>query len=211
MKRFLSLEKRLNCDKQLISKYSEFFKEYLALGHIKLLSDDSQSNKAFYLLHNCMFKIDSLTTKLRVIFDVSCKNSTNIYLNNALRVGPVIETDLVSILLRLRMHAHVVTLDIVKMYRQILVDKGQTCSQRILWRENSNTKIDTFELSMLTYGTTSECYLAKRCLQHLADTRALEFAKGSKCLFRNFYIDDLLTGADTIKELQMIKEEIMKL
>lgn len=39
------------------------------------------------------------------------------------------------------------TVDIIKMYRQILVDPSQTSYQRILWRDDPATEIKTFELN----------------------------------------------------------------
>jgi len=43
-------------------------------------------------------KPDSSTTKLRVVFDASAPSSTGKSLNNILRVGPTVQSDLLSIL-----------------------------------------------------------------------------------------------------------------
>ena len=52
--------------------------------------------------HHAVIKPDSTTTKLRVVFDASCATSTGISLNNALMVGPVVQEDLLTIILRFR-------------------------------------------------------------------------------------------------------------
>jgi len=103
-------------------------------------------------------------------------------------VGPLVQQDLISILMRFRTF---ITADIVKMFRQILVDPSQTCLQRILWRSNPGAEISTYELVTLTYGTSPASYLATRCLLHLADKYASRYPRGSVCLKRDFYVDDM--------------------
>jgi len=119
--------------------------------------------------------------------------------------------DLVSILLRFRTYRYAVAADIVKMYRQILVDPSQTRLQRILWRDNPEADIKTYELTTLTYGTSSASYLATRCLKYLAEQHVSTFPIGSKCVERDLYMDDLLTGADTITDARQIIQEITQL
>jgi len=113
--------------------------------------------------------------------------------------------------MRFRTFRYVISADIVKMYRQILVDSSQTCLQRILWRSNPEAEINAYELVTLTYGTAPASYLATRCLLHLADQYASRFSFGSVCLKQDFYVDDMLTGADTIEEAQLIREEITQI
>lgn len=87
-------------------------------------------------------------SKIRVVFDASCKTTTGISLNDALMVGPVVQQDLISIFF-----SYVFSADIIKMYRQVLVDPSQTQLQRILWR-NSADNVDVNELLTITYGTS---------------------------------------------------------
>ena len=50
----------------------------------------SKPDSAVYNLpHHCVFKEDSTTTKLRVVFDGSAKTSNGLSLNESLVVGPV--------------------------------------------------------------------------------------------------------------------------
>ena len=94
--------------------------------------------------------------------------------------------------------------DDIKMYRQILIHPSQTRLQRILWRNNPSANVDTYELlTTVTYGTTSASFLATRCFKHLAEQHAHQFTRGSACVLRDFYVDDMLTGADTVDELKL--------
>ncbi|XP_018401344.1 PREDICTED: uncharacterized protein LOC108778619 [Cyphomyrmex costatus] len=166
---------------------------------------------SFYLPHHCVFKTVGQSSKIRIVFDASCRNSSGVSLNDALLVGPVVQQDLISILMRFRFFIYVITADIVKMYRQISVHASQTCLQRILWREHSSADIDTYELTTVTYGTASASFLATMCLRYLAEQHSAQFPHGSACVTRDFYVDDTLTGADTIAELKSICDETVHL
>lgn len=137
LRRFYSLERRLNRDSDLKLQYTQFLKEYLSLNHMKLVHSDADQGSC-YLPHHCVFKPSSETTKLRVVFDASAKTDSGYSLNDILRVGPVIQDDLFAILIHFRLHKYVFTTDVKKMYRQILVDPSQTRYQRILWRHQDN-------------------------------------------------------------------------
>jgi len=102
--------------------------EYIALGHMKL-SDKEQLTSGtprYYIPHHAVFKNDSITTKLRVVFDASCDTDTGVSLNDCLMVGPNLQQDLLSILLRFRTFKYALTADIAQMYRQILIHEIQT-------------------------------------------------------------------------------------
>lgn len=87
---------------------------------------------AFYMPHHAVFKNASSTTKIRVVFDASSKTDTGVSLNDILMVGPTLQQDLISILIKFRIWQYVLTGDVAKMYRQILIDESQRKLQRIL-------------------------------------------------------------------------------
>jgi hypothetical protein len=60
-----------------------------------------------YLPHHPVFKEDSATRKLHVIFDASAKTSTRFSLDTLL-LGPTMQQDLLSIV-RFREHNYVIT------------------------------------------------------------------------------------------------------
>ncbi|XP_011860170.1 PREDICTED: uncharacterized protein LOC105557523 [Vollenhovia emeryi] len=97
------------------------------------------------------------------------------------------------------------------MYWQILVNTLQTPLQRILWRNETDSNIKTYELLTVTYGTASASYLATRCLKHLAEQCEVKHPIGAKHIMQDFYVDDLLTGADTPENAKLIREEIIKI
>ncbi|XP_047543174.1 uncharacterized protein LOC125075505 [Vanessa atalanta] len=75
-------------------------------------------------------------------------------------VGPAIQGDLFSILLRFRENTYIACADIEKMYRQVLVVENQRDLQLILWRSNPDAPIESYRLNTVTYGTTSAPFLS---------------------------------------------------
>nr|XP_012235926.1 PREDICTED: uncharacterized protein LOC105680069 [Linepithema humile] len=212
LKRFYSLEKRFRRDPDLKLHYSQFINEYLAMGHMRLLDEQVDDNsRHFYLPHHCVFKSTPQSSKIRVVFDASSKSSTGISLNDALLVGSTVQQDLISIMLRFRTFRFVLASDIIKMYRQIRVHPSQTRFQHILWRSHPESNVKAFELITVTYGTSSASYLATRCLKYLAERHSDKYPIGSICVKRDFYVDNMLTGADTINQIESIRDKTIDL
>jgi len=204
MRRFHSLERRLSRNSNLKSQYT-FMREYLSLGHMKLIDErnDNKNLQTCYLPHHCVVRTLNETTKLRIVFDASCKSTSRISLNDTLMVGPTVQQDLFSIILRFRTFQFVFSADITKMYRQILIDPKQTRLQRVLWRDEAVADVQTFELITLTYGTAATPYLATRTFGYLAKTT--EYPLGSQhtgCLILNNTLKYLQNGALNKKMFQ---------
>lgn len=120
-RRFLSLERRLSKDSELKAQYSRFLEEYKVLGHMSEVKNPNLEENYYYLPHQCVLKPNSVSTKLRVVFDASCRTSSQISLNGILTVDPTIQDNIFTMLLRFRCYRYALTADIVKMYRQVLI------------------------------------------------------------------------------------------
>lgn len=211
IKRFKNIERKFERQPQLKQEYSKFMHEYLELKHMKEIRKDSSEwdiQPQYYLPHHCVIKESSATTKLRVVFDASSKTTEGVSLNDILMVGPVLQQDLFSILLRFRTFKYVITSDIAKMYRQIRLEDNQTPLQRIIWRDNPSEDIRTYELLTLTYGTAPASFLATKVIHQLADLEENQFPKGAAIARRDFYMDDLITGANSMEEALVIRNEV---
>ncbi|XP_033229212.1 uncharacterized protein LOC117180807 [Belonocnema kinseyi] len=178
---------------------------------MSLLSNQEASRPGYYLLHHTVIKEDSLTTKTRVVFDGSAKTSTGVSLNDTFMIGPTIQDDLFSIVTRFRSHPVVITANIQQMYRQIRVTDNDRFYQKVLWRKNQDEPIKTYSLNTVTFGTACAPFLAIRTLHQLADDEEYAFPEAAKILKRDFYVDDLQTGAKTINEARQLRDELIKL
>ncbi|XP_038106708.1 uncharacterized protein LOC119766311 [Culex quinquefasciatus] len=212
-RRFLSLERKLDANPTLRAQYEDFINEYIRLGHMREvtpeeLAAERDETPRYYLPHLAVLRPESTTTKLRTVFDASCKSCSGLSLNDVLLAGPTIQDTLLSIVLRFRMHAFVVTGDIEKMYRQILVHTADQPLQRILWRGNRTEPLKTYQLLTVTYGTNCAPFLATRVLQQLAEDEKARFPLAAPVVRKDLYMDDLLAGRDDLEELQLLCAEL---
>lgn len=169
----------------------------------------AQSPGRFLIPHHCVPKIEGGKTKLRVVFDAFCSSRTGL-LNDYLMVGPKLQKDIVEILLKFRTHTVVLVADIVKMYRQILVRPEDRTYQHILWRSHPGEQIQEMELNTVTDGESSAPYLAIRFLVQLTRD-GHRYPHAARILLDSVSVDDIVTGADSLKDANLLLRDIISL
>lgn len=180
--------------------YVQFMKEYCELGHMELAEFLPASTSKFYIPHLPVVRLDNTTTPLRVVFNASARNNSGLSLNQALLNGPVLQPDLLDCLLRFRLYPVAFSADITKMYRQIEVHPDDRKFQLVLWRNEVTEPLRAYQLTTLTYGTTPAAYIATKCLQIIAEDVKKLSPNIARAISSEFYMDNLLTGAETSAE-----------
>ncbi|XP_058443677.1 uncharacterized protein LOC131425643 [Malaya genurostris] len=97
------------------------------------------------------------------------------------------------------------------MYRMINVHTQDQPLQRILWRESPDDPLRTYQLTTVTYGTSSAPYLATRCLNKCAEDGERLHPVAANVIRKHFYVDDMLTGAHTVEEGVKLCNEVLTL
>ncbi|XP_075157336.1 uncharacterized protein LOC142230582 [Haematobia irritans] len=92
------------------------------------------------------------------------------------------------------------------MYRQILVNKEDQEYQTILWRENPKRPVEEYILTTVTYGTACAPFFAKRALFEIGE--CCDDSKLQGVIQNDFYMDDLMTGADSAEECSYMQKGI---
>ncbi|XP_072389595.1 uncharacterized protein [Diabrotica undecimpunctata] len=202
IQRFLSLEKRFKSNTIFYNLYKQFIQDYIQLGHMTKISVDNLTSSHYYLPHHAVLKERSITSKIRVVFDGSCATSSGWSLNDLQYMGPKVLNNIFDITLRFRLYKYVVSADVSKMYRQILMHSDHRPLQCIIWRNKPEDNLSSYQLNTVTYGTKSAPYLAIKCLNQVATEYKNIFPIASKTIHNDFYVDDLLTGSNNIEELQ---------
>ncbi|XP_046963286.1 uncharacterized protein LOC124532427 [Vanessa cardui] len=211
LRRFKLLERKLIKNPDLYDDYKKVIEDYIIQHHMIKVSDSEMNSRVFYLPHHAVIREDKETTKVRCVFDASCKGSNNVSLNSCFIIGPKLQQDLRHILMRWRLHPYCVVADIVQMYRQIRVHGDDSDCLRILWRFDPNKPIETYKHVRLPFGTSCAPYLAVKCLQQLAKDEKSKYPIAAKITLQDFYMDDLLTGGDDENEIIEIYDQMNKL
>ncbi|GFW82093.1 DUF1758 domain-containing protein [Trichonephila clavipes] len=109
-----SLWRRLVQDPKILELYRNFIREYLEMGHMEEVVEDEDSAIVYYLPHHGVYRQESKTTPVRVVFNASSITTSGESLNSLQLNGGVIQRDLFSILLNFRACKFAVTADIKK-------------------------------------------------------------------------------------------------
>jgi len=63
----------------------------------------------------------------------------------------------------------------------------------------------------LTYGTAPASFLATKVIHQLSELEESQFPIGAMIARRDFYMDDLITGANSIDEARTIRDQVAAL
>lgn len=212
LRRFHSLERKLSTDQVLREQYSSFMAEYIHCGHMSLVPTKDLKKGKYYIPHFCVLRPDSVSTKLRAVFDASNRDAvTGVSLNETLLIGPKLQANILEILLRFRSHSVVFSADVCKMYRQILVHEEHRDFQRIFWRSHPSQPILEYRLNTVTYGVSSSPFLACRTVKQLAEDEGSDLPLGKFVLSTDVYIDDVVTGCSNLNLAIQTKSEVTEL
>ncbi|UYV80828.1 hypothetical protein LAZ67_19001892 [Cordylochernes scorpioides] len=192
--------------KCIFSEYDRVFQEWLAEGVIEKVSPEDLNRNCHYLPHHPVVKANSNTTKIRPVFDASCKDKGNLSLNDCLASGPNVIEQIPAILLRFREKAIGVIADIRKAFLQIEVKEEDRDYLRFLWWK-SNHQIQVFRHKRVVFGVTCSPYLLGAVILHHLKGVSSEFGALPQKLMECLYIDNCVTSVDTEAELVDLVEK----
>ena len=209
LKRLQYLHNKLfSKEPELKDKYYNVFQNYFREGIAELVPPDEikPSSKTdhpiYYLPHRPIVKIGS-STPIRPVFDASATTSTGISLNDAVSTGPSLYPEQVSILTRFRRWPVAITGDINKAFLQIHVKNADCDVHRFLLFLNE--KLVHCRLKRVPFGNCSSPFLLNATLKYHLQTFPVSTARNE--LMENLFVDNLLSGADTVKEAETIFQD----
>ncbi|XP_036346956.1 uncharacterized protein LOC118756292, partial [Rhagoletis pomonella] len=91
LRRFMSQERRLWQSSELGKQYAAFMEEYENLGHMSIVEEPNLNEPHYFIPHHCVLKPSSTSTKLRVVFDASCRTTSQRSLNDIQMIGPTLQ------------------------------------------------------------------------------------------------------------------------
>ncbi|XP_014211226.1 uncharacterized protein LOC106641333 [Copidosoma floridanum] len=108
-------------------------------------------------------------------------------------------------------HHAVVTVDIVRMFRQIRMEPAHQDYQRILWAPSPDVPPVDYRLTTVTYGTNCAPFLAIRTLRQLATDERHKFPQGAQIIEEGTYVDDMFVGDDTLSGALHKRKELISI
>ena len=196
--RLSGLMRKLDRDTELRDSYDSVLQEWEQAGVIEEVPEgaSAQSDDAFYMPHRPVVRPESVSTKVRPVFDASACDSSGVSLNDCLEAGPSLNPNLTDVLLRFRRHRFAVTGDISKAFLQISVRKGDRDFLRFLWELDGKVRVMRF--CRVPFGVTSSPFLLNATVRHHLSMYPQSRVVNE--LQNNLYVDDWLTGADSEEE-----------
>lgn len=203
LRRFHALERRFETDPDLKAKYTKEMNALLEASYM-IKATRPPKGPTCYLPHHAVL------AKFRVVNDASCKSDQGLSLNDCQLIGERRQDKLFTHIARFQIHRIGITGDVRKMYLMVEVVEDQWDLQRIFWREEGQP-IQEYWLTRLTFGLASAPHCAVRAMQQCAMDEAHRFPLAAKVVLRDFYMDDLLTGADTDEEAIELMRQLKEL
>ena len=132
---------RLKSTPGLLEDYSQVFAKWEANAVIEEVPPHelhTEERPVFYLPHRPVFKSESTSTKVRLVFDSSATDDNGLALNHCFHTGPKLQPDIVHILMRFRQHQIGLTVDITKAFLQVkLADEDKDVTRFLLPDSNA--------------------------------------------------------------------------
>jgi hypothetical protein len=213
LKRFLSLERSLTLKSQF-AEVDHIMREYVSLGHAEIVPHEDfgkPQEAVFYLPMHVVYKASSTTTKIRPVFDASAQSSIGVSLNDTLLVGPTVHPPLVDVLMRFILHRIALTTDVAKMYRAVELAKEDRDFHRFIWRSGRTEAITDYRMTRVTFGVSASSFTANMSVKQNAIDLAHEFPLAAKVVMESFYVDDGLTGANSVNEAVILHKDLQSL
>lgn len=195
MRQLLAMERKMDRNPQFSHDYKQYMKSFEENGYMSKINETRESG--YYTPHHGVYGASK--NKIRIVYNSSNRSSTGISLNECQLTGAKLQEDLAIILIRFRTHKIAVSADIKQMYCQVAIHHEHKKYQKLLWKENKTEPIQGYQIDRVAFGQTAAPYLAIRAMHQCAEDNTSQYPIGAAEIKKSFYVDDLLTGADTFE------------
>ena len=205
-------------DPIIFEECNKIVTEQLENGVIEPVAELDEAERVHYLPSQTVVRAEAETTKVRLVFDASCKDrKAGTSLNDCLHVGPSLTPFLFDILLRFRENRVALVGDIEKAFLNIEINPADRDCLRFLWVSNIKDKepeIMVYRYRTVVFGVRSSPFLLNAVLQHHIKTYQEEDPEFASKLLHSFYVDDLVSGCEgkdkALELYQKAKERMLE-
>lgn len=121
--------------------------------------------------------------------------------------------NLTGVLVRFRQHQVALICDTEKMFHQFQVKENDRNYLRFVWWKDGdmNSQPQAYRMTVHLFGAISSPGCANYGLKHLAKENSSAYPVGSQFVARDFYVDDGVTSAETVKDAIRLAKEAREL
>ena len=182
-------------------QYDDIIKEQLDEGVIEPAPVETQG-KVFYLPHKGVIKKSAETTKLRIVFDASAKETSDKpSLNECLHPGPPLQNQLWNILVRARFHPVLLTSDIQKAFLQVRIKEEERDALRFFWKSPGSDELFVYRFTRALFGLTCSPFLLGGVMNEHLKLWESKYPELVKEIRVGLYVDDLMTVGESVEEV----------
>ena len=196
-----SLIKKLRANPSLLAEYDTIIREQLETGIIERVDKDAeQQENCHFLSHHCVLRQDHDTTKVRIVFDGSARESKHTpSINDVLALEENFMPHLFDTIIRFRSHTIGLTGDLQKAFHQISINESDRDYLRFLWVDNVaklEPAVVQLRFCRLPFGLKPSPSILGATLNKHASLFENTESHISQ-IIKNMYADDLSCGADS--------------
>ena len=202
--RLRSQVRKFKQDMTTFHEYDRIISDQLDRGIISRVAEMEEADKISYLPHSAVVRQSAETTKVRVVYDASCRDkTTKTSLNDCLHVGPSLSPLIFDILVRFRDTRVAIVGDIEKAFLNIEVGPADRDCLRFLWINDIHAKepeVIVLRFNRVVFGVNSSPFILNAVLRHHLSS-FLDLNPGfCMQMSQSFYVDDLVTGCANVVE-----------
>ncbi len=168
--------------------------------------------KKFYIPHRYVIRESAQTTKMRIVYDASARESPEApSLNDCLYAGPALQNKLWDVLVQQRAFPVVISGDIKQAFLQIRVRECERNALQFHWRSNVDAEILTYRFTRVLFGLAPSPFLLGGVLECHLDSWSKRYPDDVERLRRSLYVDDILSGGKDITEAKQRKDTAIEI
>ena len=202
---------KLHVTPDILEQYNAVIMEQWESGVIEVVPDEDAATKVSYLPHQSVVREQAETTKVRVVYDASCKDrTTKTSLNDCLHVGPALNPLMFDILIRFRENPVVLISDIKKAFLNIEVHSEDRDCLRFLWVKYihaAKPEVITYRFKRVVFGVNSSPFLLNAVLRHHLEKYKEIDPQFVDCLTKSFFVDDLVTSCRNSEQAYLLYDK----
>ena len=174
LKRLKGQVRKLQAEPEILHEYNNIISEQLDKGVIEPVINLEHTESVHYLPHHAVVRRDAKTTKVRIVYDASSRESKKaVSLNDCLHVGPPLSPLLYEILLRLRQKKIALISDIEKAFLNIEIARQDRDCLRFLWVQDVDSDVVNpvvYRFCRVVFGLNCSPFLLNATLQYHLDS-----------------------------------------